>query len=210
MKKKYTFEKLDKFLFKYDIITEILTDNEIKSTYSEWKANNTINFHDYLWLLFNKAILENGELLSNESNIKKFHQNNYFLYLNMGYFLREEGGAKDAINKFIRLAFEEEIKKNENSQNMVNVITDPHKRCEYSSTLHLKIYKPKEFIDNCFIAKDPCTNVNGCNCSIALTPIRDYNGRLIRVNQVEMQQENKSNQKGCLVLLISLFIFLIL
>lgn len=212
MKKKYTYEKLDKFLFKYDIITEILTDHEIKSTYTEWKSNNTINFHDYLWLLFNKAILKNGELISDEKKVEKFHLNNYFLYLKMGNFIREEGGTKDDINKFIRLAFEEEIKKDENSRLVyeVVVLTDPHNRCEYSSTLNPKIFKPKEFIDNCFIAKDPCTNINGCNCCITLRPKRDSSRRLVKKHQVELQQENKSSQKGCLVFLISVFIFLIL
>ena len=130
MKRKYTIEKIDKFLYKYSCLKEVLSEQEINTLFLEWKSNNNVNPHDYFWSLFNKALIVNAEKFrdgGSESNFYQTQQSLYYimayfrrdegyesnfynnqssLYHNMAHFRREEGAKKETINQFHRLAFQ--------------------------------------------------------------------------------------------------------
>ena len=192
MSKKYTIENIDIFFEYYYIIREILSDEDINALLLEWKSNNNINPHDFFWLLFNNALLVNGNILRDGGSEYNFYRNQESLYHNMAHFRREEGAKKETINQFHRLAFQSVVdcikySDIESSLEMEIVVisntkTDfaPEYICQYGINQNQKNYSPEDFMDKCFIATDKCTRKGGCSCTIATSVKRNSEGNIIR------------------------------
>ncbi len=192
MSKKYTIENIDIFFEYYYIIREILSDEDINALLLEWKSNNNINPHDFFWLLFNNALLVNGNILRDGGSEYNFYRNQESLYHNMAHFRREEGAKKETINQFHRLAFQSVVdcikySDIESSLEMEIVVisntkTDfaPEYICQYGINQNQKNYSPEDFMDKCFIATDKCTRKGGCSCNTAKIVKRDSKGHIIR------------------------------
>jgi hypothetical protein len=204
MKTKYNIENFDSFLTKYPPILEIYSKKEVLILYEEWRTNNGVFFHDYLWLLFNKAILKNGEFFQETNDERLFYSNAFYLYNKMAHFRGEEGASKEEINKFHKLSHEVYIEEAKNSKN-TDIVLISHPKCEYANPLNKKKYSVNNFLDECKIASELCTLNTGCGCSIAQVPRRDKNGRLIRVLDTKKTNEFKE-AKGCVFNLLSIII----
>ncbi|PKQ46245.1 hypothetical protein [Confluentibacter flavum] len=186
--KKYTLKDIDSFIRKNNIIKKFLNDDDIVKIHHEWYLNSGLNFNDFLWLLFNKSILINGEMFGQTGDELLFYQNNYNLYINMAYFRREEGASSKIVRKFMRLGFESQNKADKLSAKKsifkmkVTAITNINGTCEYAKSVHAKEYEVDNFLNECHIATDKCTNEFGCSCTFALSPLRDEKGHFIRKN----------------------------
>ncbi|UAM97770.1 hypothetical protein K8354_15965 [Polaribacter litorisediminis] len=207
MKSKYSLEKLDSFLTNYPIILEIYSKKEVLRLYENWHTNNGVFFHDYLWLLFNKAILKNGDIFQASNDESLFYQNAFFLYNCMAHFRREEGGSIEEINKFHRLSHKVYIEEAKNDKIGIKqeIALIPHPRCEYANSLSKKRYSINNFFDECKIASEVCTLNSGCGCSITKVAKRDKNGDLIRELNTKKTNEFKE-PKGCAFSLLSIII----
>ncbi|SHM78934.1 hypothetical protein [Polaribacter sp. KT 15] len=205
MKNKYSIDSFDVFLKNYFIILEIYSKEELLSLYEEWSKNNGVFFHDYLWLLFNKAILKNGDLFQ-ESKGESFYQNAFYLYNSMAHFRREEGASKAEINKFHRLSHEVYVEEVKNDKIGVTneIVLIPHPKCKYANSLNKKIYSIDCFLEECKIASEDCTLNFGCGCSISKIPKRDKKGNLIFLN--ELSTETVNDSKGCVFTFLSIII----
>jgi hypothetical protein len=205
MKYKYEIENFDNFLTKYPIILEIYSKDEVTGLYKDWRINNGVFFHDFLWLLFNKAILKNGDFYKENGNESLFHKNAFFLYNCMAHFRREEGASKEEINKFHRLSHKIQIDeaKNEERRTYLEMALIPHPKCEYANSLDKTRYSIDNFFDECKIASKLCTLKNGCGCSITIVPMRDNKGRIIRdIDLSTKKTDGLKKQKGCFFYLL--------
>ena len=225
MPKKYTIEKIDRFFYKYSYLKKVLSELEINTLFLEWKSNNSINPHDYFWLLFNKALMVNAESFRNGGSDLDFYNNQSSLYYNMASFRREEGAKKESINNFIRLGHQSDADGAKYSVSDVEmevvVISStkttfaPEYLCQYGISENRKKYSPEEFMDKCFIATDKCTREGGCSCSVASVVKRDSEGNIIFREQIKTSIKSKKKSKGCLlvfipiIFIISFILFLI-
>ena len=60
--KKYTLENFDFFLQNNIILKNLLSDDDFVNSYKDWRIGVQSSFHDYIWSLFNQAIIKNGEI----------------------------------------------------------------------------------------------------------------------------------------------------
>ena len=220
MKRKYTIEKIDKFLYKYSCLKEVLSEQEINTLFLEWKSNNNVNPHDYFWSLFNKALIVNAEKFRDGGYESNFYNNQSSLYHNMAHFRREEGAKKETINQFHRLAFQSGVdgaKYGDSASSIemeIVVISNtktnfaPEYLCQYGSSENQKKYSPEEFMNKCFIATDKCTREGGCSCSISGVVKRDSDGNIIREKGINTSSKSNKESKGCVMVFIPILITL--
>lgn len=220
MKRKYTIEKIDKFLYKYSCLKEVLSEQEINTLFLEWKSNNNVNPHDYFWSLFNKALIVNAEKFRDGGYESNFYNNQSSLYHNMAHFRREEGAKKETINQFHRLAFQSGVdgaKYGDSASSIemeIVVISNtktnfaPEYLCQYGSSENQKKYSPEEFMNKCFIATDKCTREGGCSCSISGVVKRDSDGNIIREKEINTSSKSNKESKGCVMVFIPILITL--
>ncbi len=216
MKRKYTPETVNKFFEKYSIIRKFLSDKDIISLYTDFELNKGENYHDFLWLLFNKSLIANADRMNSDCDGYTFYQNQSILFLNMANFRREEGAKTQTINKLIRQAFESQIEECKHSSLFdslhleVNVIGFNKGRCSYANNEHLKKYDIDEFLNKCFIASDVCTNKYGCSCSISATVKKDSKGKIMKKVNEKISTKKLKEKKGCFSIVTFLFSFTIL
>jgi len=188
LKKKYSIENIDSFISKNKILKTFLSNDDLVRMHRDWYLGYPINFHDFLWSLFNKSILINGEIFGKTGNEIMFCMNATILYRHMARFRLEEGASNKTINRFMRLAFESEIQQfkiealNIDLEYKVTVIGSPNGECGYAKSVNAKKYEFDDFIEKCQIATDKCTDSLFCRCCLAKIPKRDENGRLVRKN----------------------------
>jgi len=216
MSRKKPYKNINSFLKDNYIIEDFLSYSDVESMHNEWLSNNGVNFNDFLWSLFNKSLLINGEVFSKSLDGKIFFQNNYFLYLGMAYFRRKEGDSVESVNQYIRLAFEAEIEKNKyfdssDIEMEVVVIGKNSQECTYANSINGRRYEVDSFLNECHIATNKCTSKYNCSCSIASVVKRDDNGNIIRKSRIPETKDNeiyvkKEESKGCLPLLILIII----
>ena len=215
---KYTIEEIDWFFYKYSCLKKVLSEQEINTLFSEWKSNNSINPHDYFWLLFNKALMVNAESFRNGGSELDFYNNQSSLYYNMASFRGEEGANKESINNFIRLGHQsiidnakyDSLSDSVEMEVIVNSSTKttfaPEYLCQYGNSENRKKYSPVEFMDKCFIATDKCTREGGCSCSLASVMKRDAEGNLIFKEEIKKNTKSKKEPKGCVMVFIPIII----
>lgn len=184
--KKYTLDNFGGFIEKNQILMRLLSNDEIDTIYKKWRINNGVLFHDYIWLLFNSALIKNGDNFCKDGNEELFYRNNYLIYYSMAHFRREEGAASKTINKLMRLAFESQVQ-----EYKVKGINGLYERelsvimrdgcCDYYDSISDTKFEIDDFNNDCQIATDKCNDKYGfCRCCISVVGRRNEKGRLVR------------------------------
>ncbi|WNH12735.1 hypothetical protein [Thalassobellus suaedae] len=187
---KYTLENIESFIDKNPILTAFFSNDELTDYYKKWRINNGVLFHDYLWLLFNNALIKNGDNFGHDENEELFYRNNYLLYYSMAHFKREEGGDTESINQLLRLAFESQIQEFKISSNgsrfeSEGIVIMKKGCCDYYDSISDIKFKFDDFTEHCHIATHRCNDKYGfCRCCLGMKPKRDVNGHLVKKNVI--------------------------
>ncbi|WP_157515053.1 hypothetical protein [Gaetbulibacter saemankumensis] len=183
MSNKYTIDDFSWFLNRHNILKEIYTEEELDLFLDEY--GDEINFHNYCWSLFNRALKKSADKYRIDGNEEQFYQRNGSIYYSMGRFRREEGGNVNSVNKYLRMGFESQAKAHMVSdlkgsvKIIAQVVAAPKGRCEYADSINDKLIEIDDLIDECHIATDKCTSSFSCACTFGIKPVRDKNGRII-------------------------------
>jgi hypothetical protein len=156
------------FLMKFGIDEKELT----KRYYEFHSAKIQLNNKDFIWYIFQNLLLENSNIIKSET---EFYRNLRDIYFQMVYFRRKH--EKTKANEILQLAFEAELKINENESRLdLEVVIISGHCCDYCDSLNNKKFTLKEVFDKKFLGSENCKNERGCNCCYALIAKQDENG----------------------------------
>lgn len=152
------------------------TEDKLLVDFDRWKStSNNVIQGDFIWHIFNTALLERSVNVASEEEMHRIHIDIYGAMIRF----RVKREKKNA-NHICRLWLRHSLQVHASAPFVCEVEIISGRCCPYCNALNERKSTYGDALRYEVLASDQCTNPLGCSCVYAVIAVRDAHGRLIR------------------------------